>query len=329
MKFLLLALLTTPAFARQLCIGPDSFSALENIIAFAQKCQQGDLVVTPVCKISDGSQRFITLWTVSNISASECEDNSNFSHNLSFNNLKIVWPVGASQVCGAYWNGSGNLTLNVAGNNNNVKINDASDCSPAQVAQAKSLCGLNPLPVTISAFSAKFEDKCVSVAFATATESNSDNVQIERSLDGKNFSMIAGGQIPSNSPNGGKYSAKDCEDKIKGTYYYRLKQNDKDGKSEVFNVVTVNVSKTTFETSLFPNPTSDELNVKFDTTGMDSVNYAIYDSAGKLVSKEKVQVEKLSQGFKIPVKNQTNGVYTIKLTNDKSQEIHNGKFIKE
>lgn len=326
MKFLLLALITTPAFARQLCIGPDSFTDLENIVVFAQKCQQGDLVVTPVCK-SSAPQGFITLWTVTNSTAAECEDNSNFSHNLAHNNLKDVWPSGDSHVCGAYWSGAGNLTLNVAGNNNNTKINEAAECTPAQVSQAKGLCGMNPLPVTVSAFAVKFDGKCVDVAFTTATEMNSKNVQIERSTDGKNFSMIAGGEIPSTGA--GKYSKRDCEDKIKGVYYYRLKQNDNDGKSELFNVLTADVNKTTFETSLFPNPTADELNVKFDTTGLESVNYAIYDSAGKLVSKQKVQVEKQSQGFKIPVKNQTNGIYTLKLTNDKSQEIHNGKFIKE
>lgn len=75
----------------------------------------------------------------------------------------------------------------------------------------------------------------------TATEMNNDRFEIERSIDGINFEKIATIKGAGNSTSNKKYNFVDTEPKQE-LNYYRLRQVDYDGKSEVSSIISIDNS---------------------------------------------------------------------------------------
>jgi hypothetical protein len=101
--------------------------------------------------------------------------------------------------------------------------------------------GNNPLPVSLTAFSAKQNQKTVNVNWATGAEVNCSYYTIERSSNNRDYTSINTVTAHGNSAVSLNYSAID-ENPLKGVSYYRLRQTDYDGKEEVFPPVSVNYS---------------------------------------------------------------------------------------
>jgi hypothetical protein len=78
--------------------------------------------------------------------------------------------------------------------------------------------------------------------------------EIERSADGRTYTSV--GSLPAlyNNTSDGDYGFFDANP-LPGTSYYRIKNNDLDGKSAYSIVIRVNRNKTIKGLSLYPNPT--------------------------------------------------------------------------
>ncbi len=109
----------------------------------------------------------------------------------------------------------------------------------------------SPLPVKLTSFNGKLETDEVKLNWSTATETNNDYFEVERSLDGKSFTKIGFVKGAGNSVNVQKYIYIDisAENEV---LYYRLKQVDYDGTFSYSNIVVVkqNISSV----KLYPNP---------------------------------------------------------------------------
>jgi len=113
-----------------------------------------------------------------------------------------------------------------------------------------------PLPVQLVRFGAqRTAATAVIVSWATASEENCAQFEVERSGDSKQFQRVGalacvGGQGVARS-----YTFRD--EAAAGAFYYRLRQVDGDGQSQYSNVVYVSQSAdTALGLSVFPNPTT-------------------------------------------------------------------------
>lgn len=86
------------------------------------------------------------------------------------------------------------------------------------------------LPVTLSNFNAKQENKSVFLNWKTSSEINNNYFVLERSIDSKKFDSIAQIKGAGNSSIDNNYTFKDYN-YTSSTNYYRLKQMDFDGVS--------------------------------------------------------------------------------------------------
>lgn len=148
------------------------------------------------------------------------------------------------------------------------------------------------LPVELTAFNASCDENKVLISWQTASESNNDYFEIERSEDGINFIPIDKVYSQnSNSTQPLNYTSED-RNPLKGKTYYRLKQVDKN-KNFSFSSLVVTECKTTSTAplvSIFPNPASSVLTIDIKgITGTKSV--VIYDITGR----EMTGVIKLSE----------------------------------
>ncbi|MFK7810730.1 MAG: T9SS type A sorting domain-containing protein, partial [Saprospiraceae bacterium] len=110
-----------------------------------------------------------------------------------------------------------------------------------------------PLPVELLRFSANTIDSEIILDWATASEENNDYFIVEHSTDGRAFTPIE--QVRGNGTTNDiqQYTYVD-EDPFFGENYYRLKQVDFNGDFEYSGVVVANVSFTSDQFLLFPNP---------------------------------------------------------------------------
>ncbi len=127
--------------------------------------------------------------------------------------------------------------------------------------------GITPLPIVLNFFKARQIDQDIAITWQSATELNNDYYTIERSRDGKEYETIA--QIP------GKGTTNEPQDyhhldkrPFLGISYYRLKQTDYDGTSEIFGPVVVRFIPSQDQMVIAPNPVT---NGKFtiQVTGLD------------------------------------------------------------
>lgn len=91
----------------------------------------------------------------------------------------------------------------------------------------------NPLPVTLLYFNTFQENEHIRLNWATANEINSDEFQIQRSLDGINFKMIQSIKAAGNSNQKVTYEGIDPFP-VSGVSYYQLLQTDINGEFEIF-----------------------------------------------------------------------------------------------
>ncbi|PSL30380.1 T9SS type A sorting domain-containing protein [Dyadobacter jiangsuensis] len=140
-----------------------------------------------------------------------------------------------------------------------------------------------PLPVTWQSFSAHMGiTGRVTLDWATASEVNASHFEVQRSSDSRTFVTVKTVNAMGNTRNSSFYQYED-EFLPKGIYYYRLKQVDADGRTDLTRIVSVRVNGN--ETvRVFPNPASDLITVE---SGQALNRIDIFNSAGKLVQSAK------------------------------------------
>jgi hypothetical protein len=115
------------------------------------------------------------------------------------------------------------------------------------------------LPVTLAGFSADLKENKVELNWSTSSETNNKGFEIERSVDGNNFSKIAFVKGAGNSNRLNKYH---FADDYSSSAYYRLKQLDFDGKFEYSKVIAVKAEKEDLKVELSPNPFGNRITIQ-------------------------------------------------------------------
>ena len=196
-------------------------------------------------------------------------------------------------------------------NNGALMYNDLSalatgggtDCNAGYCRTSEfSPCIDNVLPVIWVNFKAKLEqERDVVLRWSTSEEINTLRYVIERSVNGVDFEPIATVKA---SGHADSYLYKD-NDVSAGTYYYRLREEDWDGKYEYSSLETISVNQA-LSVSVSPNPNNGYFTVQVNGFE-EQVSIRVHDMLGALVydkenSKERtiaVQLNTLSVGMYI------------------------------
>jgi len=182
----------------------------------------------------------------------------------------------------------------------------------------------NPLPVELTDFTAfDNRDECsVELSWTTATETDNDFFQIEKSTTGFDYQPIGIVEAVGNSVTTNTYTFVDRTPSIKN--YYRLKQVDVNGAATISSQLVINsscfeegVSNSILE--VFPNPATKEANFKFYNTdlGDSEVELNVLDILGQVVHVEKMQVLEGPNLLSFHTENLVPGTYMIQLRGGK------------
>jgi Secretion system C-terminal sorting domain len=142
------------------------------------------------------------------------------------------------------------------------------------------------LPVELLEFEAKpVDNSSVRLTWTTASESNNDRFELERSQDGDHFEFFGSVKGAGNSVSQKSYVYTDLLP-FSQTSYYRLKQVDYDGKFIYTPLRPVTLTDVQ-NIQIYPNPNNgNELFLNVDDLQANEVSIYVTDITGKLVTSE-------------------------------------------
>ena len=147
------------------------------------------------------------------------------------------------------------------------------------------LTGVAPLPVELAQFSAVRQGPAVQVAWATASEKNSDYFAVERSANGQYFNEIGRVDAHGSTTSRHEYGTLD-KAPLAGLSYYRLRQVDRDGKFAYSPVATVRFDGNAATPALlaYPNPaTGTGFQLAATNLAGAGGTVRLYDGVGRVI----------------------------------------------
>jgi len=218
-------------------------------------------------------------------------------------------------------NGS-NITKTLSGNTSYT-------ANPSTPTFTGSCASYTLLPIELTRFEGTCDNGNIILTWQTASESNNKNFNIERSMDGVNFQTIGIVEGLGNSTHYANYSFVDNE-KMTGLFYYRLVQQDYNGKTHQSSVIVVNHEcgeNINPQILIYPNPSLSSSMISINVFRKSIVRIYIVNNLGQVVQSIKDQyLETGMQNFELNFDEVTAGVYFVKTVIDDKEYVN--KFIK-
>lgn len=188
--------------------------------------------------------------------------------------------------------------------------------STGGLSNQQTICNpLSLLPIELIYFKASCNTNEISVDWATASETNNQLFELDRSTDGINYSKIASLSGHGSSSQQHHYQYKDVA--VENTvYYYKLTQIDVGNIRHAIGLIASAENSCYDESSnvlVFPNPANNELFIKLTNESFTSIE--IMNDCGQLVfsSSEKPNAQKI---IPIVTSSFASGVYAVRIINN-------------
>jgi len=173
------------------------------------------------------------------------------------------------------------------------------------------------LPIEYLSFTATRKDDDVQIDWSTASETNNDYFNIERSKDGLSFENI-GKVAGAGNSNFNIYYVFTDKNPHQGISYYRIKQVDYDGQTSYSEIRAVNLNNQN-EIILYPNPASDYLNICNVSDVEKDFILSIKNFQGEEVVCKAIH---FSSSYKLDVSKLSKGIYVLSLRNNEENILN-------
>jgi len=189
------------------------------------------------------------------------------------------------------------------------------------------------LPVNMAKFSGYRNGNKNTLQWTTASETNNWGFEIQRSVDGNNFTRVdfVYSKAPGgNSPVSVDYSFDDKN--INGEkQFYRIKQVDLDHKGKLSQVVMITGEKplSLKLRRLFPNPANIQLSAIIESPINQRIKMMVTDLAGKILEQKSLQVGVGSNTVSIDAGKLAAGSYILKMNCETGCQSEMMKFLKQ
>lgn len=156
------------------------------------------------------------------------------------------------------------------------------------------------LPTRFLSFNAvEIQDK-VQLKWNVENESSVDRYVVERSDDGRTYSIIGQIRSTSNSTGANAYSFTDNVASVfPNQLYYRIKQYDHDGSYYFSKTIAVRRNNKTSEVIMYPNPVKEDLFVNITSAANEQVKVFVINSGGSQVISQQINLFNGNNSFAI------------------------------
>lgn len=149
-----------------------------------------------------------------------------------------------------------------------------------------------PLPVTLTAFTARAQAQNTLLSWRTAQELRNYGFEVEASPDGVNFRRLGFVAGQGTAATAQQYQYTDTGAGRRGPlHYYRLRQLDTDGTATYSAVQSVTFAAQPAAIATWPNPAHGAYTIQLMAAKPQAVQLAMHDAVGRLISQTTVAVQ--------------------------------------
>jgi hypothetical protein len=182
------------------------------------------------------------------------------------------------------------------------------------------------LPISLLNFNAELQDNKVSIAWQTASEVNSDHINVQRSEDDSHFTTISKIEAAKNTTSVSNYNYIDTLNIANvqtNNLYYRLQEVDQDGSSTYSDVRSIKLSQKS--PIIYPNPATTRLFIQWLYADAASLTVVIVNNEGKIVKRENTSI---TYPLQVSLLGIAPGTYFIYCIDDKQRQSATQSFVK-
>ena len=187
-----------------------------------------------------------------------------------------------------------------------------------------------PIPIELTSFTAK-DNNGAELKWNTRHEEFNDYFEVERSIDGINFSKLETVDGVNRAAGSSNYTYLD-KDPVNGTNYYRLKKVDLEGNVTYTDAISLSYTFNNLANSregyisVYPNPAVELINIDIPNRGLKNIRIGIIDLQGKRI--RTISIGK-NQKIQENISDLVPGIYIVEVSDASTNElIGRTKFIK-
>jgi hypothetical protein len=230
--------------------------------------------------------------------------------------------IGISRNDGIAWSSPIQTSANAAANTVTATFSAFGAFVVAEIGAA--------LPVKFGSIKAYEKQNGIQLDWKVYSENKVKSYEIERSADARSYTTV--GSLPAlyNNTSDGDYGFFDANP-LPGISYYRIKNNDLDGKSAYSIVVRVNRNKSIKGLSIYPNPVLNRI-VSLQGSDLARGNYkiSIFAANGQEIYKQQIKHNggTISQTIELP-STISKGVYMFSVRHENGDIVFNDKLVNQ
>lgn len=166
------------------------------------------------------------------------------------------------------------------------------------------------LPVELIAFNGEYDDDTASLHWITVSEINNKGFEIQKSLDGHLFLPI--GFVTGFGNSTTKLTYQFSDPYFTQTSYYRLKQIDFDGQSELSKIILLERGLSSL--GIYPNPIYDQVQISVEEPFFE---FSIFDHKGRQIKNAELSRKQAENS----ILSLASGIYMVKIGAAETQSV--------
>ncbi|HEX7847748.1 MAG TPA: PQQ-dependent sugar dehydrogenase [Chitinophagaceae bacterium] len=220
-----------------------------------------------------------------------------------------------NDACGASFNGAATLVVpqyaEAHGTNGYVLQANISGFSSFYFASQNIA-----LPLTLLSFKGNLQGSAALLQWQTENEINTSHFELERSVDGRNFSAITTKAAAGSSATKINYTHADNDVANLGTtvVYYRLKMVDGNGSFTYSNIISITLPSIVGQVIVYPNPVEKETRVTINAIVAGKAKWTLVDNNGRVLMQNNKDLVKGYNEIQVDMGKLAAGVYYISVS---------------
>lgn len=176
---------------------------------------------------------------------------------------------------------------------------------------ASSAASAISLPVTLVSFTATKNNGKVQLNWTTAQELNSDFFEVQRSTDGKNWTVVSKIKAAGNSDLVRHYQFEEAA-AFSGTMLYRIRMVDNDATFAFSNIARLSFAAEKGKIFAYPNPANSFTTISSDKALTGDITVGIFNVTSGQMARQQV-LRNPGNVFRLGLEGLTPGTYVIKV----------------
>jgi len=173
---------------------------------------------------------------------------------------------------------------------------------------------IGTLPVKLISFKGSLQNNAGALTWITAGEINSERFDIQRSLDGSNFTDIGTVKAKGNTQEETyNFSDNSASNQPATLVYYRLKMVDNDAEFTYSNVITISLLSYGGRVIVSPNPLTTQAKVTITATSEGKAEWKMLDNSGRIMMRGTEDLRTGNNQLLINTNKLSAGLYYLKV----------------